>query len=119
MAEKFVPKPKPEEKPQPVQPQQQLTHIDAKMAEKTQAQQQGGSEQALEAKQLWYGQVLALLQRALGLAAQPTEEPGRSTSEPAGRLRHCAEQRPALVHRFFPFLGRIGVVYDTPARLDV
>lgn len=63
IAEKFVPKPKPETKPEPVKPQQQLTHIDAKMADKTQAQQQGGSEQAQEAKQRWYGEVLALLQK--------------------------------------------------------
>lgn len=62
VAEKYQPKPKPQKKPE-LLPQQQKTHIDAKMAEQTQAQQQGGSEQAQQAKQRWYGEVLALLQQ--------------------------------------------------------
>lgn len=120
MAEKFVPKPKPEEKPQPVQPQQQLTHIDAKMAEKTQAQQQGGSEQALEAKQLWYGQVLALLQkqkRYPRLALMRSEQGvakvhfeldrnGQLLSaqlEDSSGYHSLDEEALALVHRVSPF----------------
>lgn len=60
------PKPKPvkkEEKQEPVVAQERKEHIEAKQQEVAQANQIGASEQADKAKQLWYGQVSALLQR--------------------------------------------------------
>ena len=136
MAEKFVPKPKPEEKPQPVQPQKQLTHIDAKMAEETQAQQQGGSEQALEAKQLWYGQVLALLQkqkRYPRLALMRSEqgvakvhfELDRNGQLLAAKLEDSSgyhsldEEALALVRRVSPFPAPPSVIAGERISLDV
>jgi protein TonB len=43
--------------------QEQMTHINAPMNSKAQARQSGGSEQLATARQKWYDEVLALLQK--------------------------------------------------------
>lgn len=63
IAEKYLPKPQPEKIEEPLIPQQQMAHLDAKLADQTQARHSGGSEQQTQARQNWFGQVLALLQK--------------------------------------------------------
>lgn len=63
IAETYVPEPQEEKEPEPVQQQPELVHIDARQSDQTQAVHAGGSEQQNQARQDWFGQVMAMLQK--------------------------------------------------------